>query len=156
MSKSFVDQVTLDFLLNKEVMGKHVMRQREKQINKEDLVLYKKEITDLFMKLTDGIKDEDITPDIKYAFDNFIKISIQHFKMVDEPFEEEYIPKQTDVQICDADKQMLMRSVKMDAFTLDKYIKKKKKVPVENEINFSCIKNNIINMYEDEKDKKQK
>ena len=34
MSQKLVDQITLDCLLNKEVIGKHLIKQREKQINK--------------------------------------------------------------------------------------------------------------------------
>jgi hypothetical protein len=34
MSQSLVNQITIDCLLNREAMGEHVMKQREKQINK--------------------------------------------------------------------------------------------------------------------------
>lgn len=37
MSQALVNQITLDCLLNKEIMGKHVMRESEKQINKGGL-----------------------------------------------------------------------------------------------------------------------
>ena len=48
MSQSFIDQITLDCLLNKEIMEKYVMKQREKQINKEDFNFYRKRIFNLF------------------------------------------------------------------------------------------------------------
>ena len=48
MSQALVNQITLDCLLNREMMGKHVMKQREKQINKEDLKFYRKRIFNLF------------------------------------------------------------------------------------------------------------
>jgi len=51
MSQSLINQITLDCLLNKEMMGKHVMKQREKQINKEDLTFYRKRIFNLFTPL---------------------------------------------------------------------------------------------------------
>ena len=51
MSQSLVNQITLDCLLNKEMIGKHIMKQREKQINKEDLKFYRKKIFNLFTPL---------------------------------------------------------------------------------------------------------
>ena len=40
MSQSLVNQITLDCLLNKETIGKHIMKQREKQIDKEEFIFY--------------------------------------------------------------------------------------------------------------------
>jgi len=141
MSQSFVDQITLDFLLNKEVMGKHVMKQREKQIDKQDFQFYKKRILHLFEELISNDYTEDLSPDVKYAYDTFIKTSINYFKIVDnnDLLQEEYkdldfIPELSDNEngndsknldisgnFMEADK-LMMRSVKMD-LPLDKYVK---------------------------------
>lgn len=87
MSQSYIDQITLECLLNKEVMGKHVMKQRERQINKQEVLFYQKRILQLFTELLEGkqIGDDDdyMFPDVKFAFDSFIKTSIEHFKMID-------------------------------------------------------------------------
>ena len=141
MSQSFVDQITLDFLLNKEVMGKHVMKQREKQIDKQDFQFYKKRILHLFEELISNDYTEDLSPDVKYAYDTFIKTTINYFKIVDnnDLLQEEYkdldfLPELSDNEngndsknldtsgnFMEADK-LMMRSVKMD-LPLDKYVK---------------------------------
>jgi hypothetical protein len=141
MSQSFVDQITLDFLLNKEMMGKHVMKQREKQIDKEDFQFYKKRILHLFEELISNDYTEDLSPDVKYAYDTFIKTTINYFKIVDnnDLLQEEYkdldfLPELSDNEngndsknldisgnFMEADK-LMMRSVKMD-LPLDKYVK---------------------------------
>ena len=97
MSQSYIDQITLECLLNKEVMGKHVMKQRERQINKQEVLFYQKRILQLFTELLEGkqIGDDDdyMFPDVKFAFDSFIKTSIEHFKMIDnnDLLQEDYI-----------------------------------------------------------------
>jgi hypothetical protein len=141
MSQSFVDQITLDFLLNKEMMGKHVMKQREKQIDKQDFQFYKKRILYLFEELISNDYTEDLSPDVKYAYDTFIKTTINYFKIVDnnDLLQEEYkdldfLPELSDNEngndsknldisgnFMEADK-LIMRSVKMD-LPLDKYVK---------------------------------
>ena len=44
MSEAFVNQVTLDCLLNKEMFNKHIKNQKAKSINKEERKFYKKRI----------------------------------------------------------------------------------------------------------------
>jgi hypothetical protein len=142
MSQSLVNQITLDCLLNKEMMGQHVMKQREKQINKEDFKFYKKRIFNLFKDIINNKPPEDLSPDVKYAYDTIIKSSIDYFKVVDnnDLLQEEYkvfefqddISSEQVVDSTEADK-LLMRSVKMDIPTLDKYVKRtlhKKETPI--------------------------
>lgn len=141
MSQSFVDQITLDFLLNKEMMGKHVMKQREKQIDKEEFQFYKKRILNLFNELIINQYPEDLSPDVKYAYDTFIKSTIHYFKIIDnnDLLQEEYKDVEFPPEICDNHKddnndildvsrnfmeanKIMMRSIKMD-LPLDKYVK---------------------------------
>ena len=137
MSQSLVNQITLDCLLNKETMGKHVMKQREKQINKEEFQFYKKRITNLFKELVNNDYPEDLSPDVKYAYDTFIKTTINYFKVVDnnDLLQEEYKDVEFPSEICDDNdldlsgnfmeaNKLMMRSVKMDLPTLDKYVKR--------------------------------
>ena len=149
MSQSLVDQITLDCLLNKETMGKHVMKQREKQINKEEFLFYRKRIFNLFKELISNNSPEDLSPDVKYAYDTFIKSTIHYFKIVDnnDLLQEEYKDVEFPAYICDNDNnndnatnndnynsdvsgnfmeanKIMMRSVKMDLPTLDKYVKR--------------------------------
>jgi hypothetical protein len=143
MSQSFVDQITLDCLLNRETMGKHIMKQREKQINKEEFVFYRKRILNLFKEVINNNYPEDLSPDVKYAYDTFIKSSIQYFKIIDnnDLLQDEYKDIEFPPEICIEDapdisgnfmeaNKLIMRSVKMDLPTLDKYVKRAtKKIP---------------------------
>jgi hypothetical protein len=184
MSQSLLNQITLDCLLNKEMMGKHVMKQREKQIKKEDLIFYRKRIFNLFKEIISNNSPKDLAPDVKYAYDTFIKSSIDYFKVLDnnDLLQDEYndveiplhISSGSDIDLSsnfiEADK-LLMRSIKIDPCTLDKYVKRtstKKQssiiLPKSREVDImkpelkdKGIKKNIINIYEDnEKNKEQK
>jgi hypothetical protein len=140
MSQSLVNQITIDCLLNKETMQNHVIKNREKQIKKEEYNFYRKRIYHLFKDMISNKEPEDLAPDVKYAYNTFINASIHYFKISDnnDLLQEEY--KDIDIMVpnshgsdldlsCnlqmnnEADK-LLMRSVKMDLplSTLDKYV----------------------------------
>jgi hypothetical protein len=183
MSQKLIDQITLDCLINKEFMGKHIMKQREKQINKEDLKFYRKRIFNLFRDIITNNQSSDLSPDVKYAYDSFVKTSIDYFKVVDnnDLLQEEYndikdeenILNKLDEEITieqinysDAN-NLMMRLVKMDVPTLDKYVKKTKykkdekiflpksrEVDITNpELKNKGLKKNITNIYEDTNEK---
>ena len=180
MSNSYINQITLDCLLNKEMMGTHVMKQREKQINKEEFNFYRKRIFNLFKEIISNNSPEDLSPDVKYAYDTFIKASIHYFKVSDnnDLLQEEYkdvdmsldncsehdISNQTDLASNNEANKLLMRSIKMDLPTLDKYVKRTTYIKKNNVIlpksrevdimkpelkNKGLQKNNITNLYED-------
>ena len=195
MSQSLVNQITLDCLLNKEIMGKHVMKQREKQIDKEDLKFYRKRIFNLFKEIISNTPPQDLSPDVKYAYDTFIKASINYFKVSDnnDLLQEEY--KDIDIPLHNCSEividlsanslnnneanKLMMRSIKMDIPTLDKYVKRTKNIKETNiilpksreidimnpqlknkgikdtEIKNTEIKKNITNIYEDNKKNKE-
>lgn len=137
MSQSLINQITLDCLLNKETMGKHIMKQTEKQINKEEFIFYRKRIFNLFKEMISNNNPDDLSPDVKYSYNTFIKSSINYFKIIDnnDLLQEEYkdiefpsyISSNDNIDISnnytDANK-LMMRSVKMDLPTLDKYVKR--------------------------------
>lgn len=137
MSQSLVNQITIDCLLNKETMSKHIMKQTEKQINKEDLIFYRKRILNLFKVMINNNNPDDLSPDVKYAYNIFIKSAINYFKIIDnnDLLQDEYkdleLPPDisfnddmdTTYNYDDANK-LMMRSVKMDLPTLDKYVKR--------------------------------
>ena len=149
MSQAFVDQVTLDCLLNKSMFNAHVKNKKAQSINKEERKFYKKRIYNLFKELLiNKAEPEDLLPDVKYAYDNFIKASINYFKTIDnnDLLQEEYktldeeetininaIPELDDDNIVgleNADK-LLMRSIKITPPSLDKYVKRKSTKPEE-------------------------
>jgi hypothetical protein len=147
MSQAFVDQVTLDCLLNKSLFNNQVKNKKAQSVNKEERKFYKKRIYNLFKEmLINKAEPEDLLPDVKYTYDNFINASINYFKTIDnnDLLQEEY--KNLDDQeainindipdLCDditaeeADK-LLMRSIKITTPTLDKYVKRKTTKPEE-------------------------
>jgi hypothetical protein len=179
MSEAFVNQVTLDCLLNKEMFNNHIRSKKSKQLNKEDIKFYKKRIFNLFREIISGKSPEDLLPDVKYAYDSFLNSAIHYFKTIDnnDLIQSEYNDLEPSHDICcenlsdislnttnsEADK-LLMRSIKNDIYTLDKYVTKtiiKKNdetiMPKQKEINLKdeifkikgLKKKNIVNLYED-------
>jgi len=147
MSQAFVDQVTLDCLLNKSLFNTQVKNRKAQSVNKEDKKFYKKRIYNLFKEmLINKAEPEDLFPDVKYAYDNFINASINYFKTIDNTdlLQEEYktldeaaleninaIPELgDDIAVEEADK-LMMRSIKITTSTLDKYVKRKNTKPEE-------------------------
>ena len=51
MSQAFVNQITLDCLLNKEMFNTHVKNKKAQAVNKEDKKFYKKRIYNLFKEM---------------------------------------------------------------------------------------------------------
>lgn len=150
MSSSIVDQITLDCLLNKEIMGHHVMKQRERQQKKEEMQFYGKRIRQLFKELINATSFEEFTPDITYAFHNFVNTAIHSFKVIDnndllqKDYDDlsivDYVEEDKESSIKNnntlaADQILMRKVVKMDLPTLDKYVKKstQKRVP-KNEV----------------------
>lgn len=147
MSQAFVDQVTLDCLLNKSLFNNQVKNKKSQSVNKEERKFYKKRIYNLFKEiLINKSEPEDLLPDVKYSYDNFINASINYFKTIDnnDLLQEEYktldeagleninaIPELgDDIAVEEADK-LMMRSIKITTSTLDKYVKRKNTKPEE-------------------------
>jgi len=182
MSQAYVNQLTIDCLLNKDFVNKYIKNKQSIKENKEDIKFYKKRIYNLFKEIITGNSPDDLLPDVKYAYNNFINASISYFKTVDnnDIIQSEYKDMDFTPEICgnvndvsgnviDADK-LLMRSVKVDIPTLDKYvtrtkIKKHNEIilPKQKNINLNdpelktkgLKKNNITNIYEDKNTKKE-
>ena len=160
MSDAFVNQVTLDCLLNKELYNSQVRIKRAKQINKEENRFYRKRTLNLFKEMINKNSPENLFPDVKYAYDNFVNSAANYFKTIDNSdiIQAEYagldsaadnptvpllsvdcsanLANSLDADLC------LMRSIKMETPTLDKYVirtKTKKKsgiiLPQQKDIN---------------------
>ena len=89
----------------------------------------------LFKELISNEYPEDLSPDVKYTYDTFIKSTIHYFKIIDnnDLLQEEYKDVEFPPEICDNDNldvsvncmeadKLMMRSIKMD-LPLDKYVK---------------------------------
>lgn len=147
MSQAYINNLNLDLLLNKDI---------KKKINKEDIKFYRKRTYNLFKEIINGNRPEDLLPDVKYAYDNFVNSTINYFKTKDrnDIIQSEYkdfVEIQNDVSVdisanlcskVDADK-LLMRSIKINTSTLDKYVLKPKTkkdeiiMPQQKEINLT-------------------
>jgi hypothetical protein len=159
MSDAFVNQVTLDCLLNKELYNSQVRVKQAKQLNKEEQRFYRKRTLNLFKEMINKNSPENLFPDVKYAYDNFVNAAVNYFKTIDNSdiIQAEYVgldspgdktdPIPADdcsanlASSLDAD-MCMMRSIKMEAPTLDKYVirtrtKKKSEVllPQQKDIN---------------------
>lgn len=181
MSQSLVNQITLDCLLNKEILEKHLIKQREKRINKEEFKFYRKRIFNLFKEIITNNNLNNLSPDVKYAYDNFITATINYFKVSDnnDLLQEEYkelnnndtlnnTKEDININPMEADK-LIMRKIKMEVNTLDKYVNRKKNIKKDNiilpkhrevdimspELKNKGLKNNITNIYEDTKKNKE-
>jgi hypothetical protein len=150
MSQAFVDQVTLDCLLNKSLFNTQVKNKKAQSVNKEERKFYKKRIYNLFKEmLINKAEPADLLPDVKYTYDNFINASINYFKTIDsnDLLQEQYKTLDeaalenidTIPELCDdktimtseeADK-LMMRSIKITTPSLDKYVKRKSTKPEE-------------------------
>jgi hypothetical protein len=159
MSDAFVNQVTLDCLLNKELYNSQVRGKKAKQINKEEHRFYRKRTLNLFKEMINKNSPENLFPDVKYAYDNFVNAAVNYFKTtdnsdiiqaeyseLDSPVDNPTLPLSVDCSAnlansLDAD-MCMMRSIKMETPTLDKYVirtrtKKKSEIilPQQKDIN---------------------
>ena len=178
MSQAYINQLTIDCLLNKDIVNKHL----KKKENKEEIKFYKKRIYNLFKEIITGNSPDDLLEDVKYAYSNFLQASINYLKTIDnnDILQSEYKDMDFPPEICcnnndisgnvvDADK-LLMRSIKMNVPTLDKYVtrtstKKKEEIilPKQKNINLNdpefknkgLKKKNITNIYGDKNTKKE-
>jgi hypothetical protein len=187
MSESLINQITLDCLLNKKMYNTQIKNKKTKQINHEERKFYRKRIYNLFKDMISENSPDNLLLDVKYAYENYINATINYFKIIDsndiiqgehdsetnEDLETNRdLEKDISNNSVEAADAILMRSVKMEIPTLDKYIKRTKTkplndqprliIPKQKEINLNDpqlknkgIKNNINNIYEDKNKKKE-
>jgi len=188
--ESFLNKVTLDCLINKDQYNKYVSNTIIKSINRKDKKFYRKRIYNLAKELLlSNEEPQNLMPDVKHAFDNFVNSCIHYFKIIDrnDINQEEYklltttlnnIPElEVDDNIQnkeDADK-LLMRSIKIEAPSLDQFVKIKYTkrpedmfLPKQKEIDLkdpalkikgilkSGKKKNITNKYDEKNNKNEK
>jgi hypothetical protein len=183
---SLVTQITLDCLLNNSALN-HIMENNEKQINKEEFKFYRKRIFNLFKDIINNNSPDELSPDVRYTYETFIKSAISYFKVIDkndllqeeyneliDAFIDEDKKNENDITTKDLEtnndpNKLMMRSVKMNVNTLDKYVKrisnkKEEKIflPKSREVDImkpelknKGIKKNINNIYEDKKTHKE-
>lgn len=180
MSEDFVNQITLDCLLNKQLYHNQIKNKnkKSKQINKEERKFYRKRIFNLFKEMINNNSPQELPQDVKYAYDNFIESTIHYFKTIDnnDIIQSDYKDITNDslqdtssniIDFINADK-LMMRSIKLIDSTLEKYVKRTKTkekeeliLPKQKELNLRSaefknkgIKDNITNIYEGNNEKK--
>ena len=143
MSEKFVNQVTIDCLLNKEHYEKHLIQTNDKITHKKDKKFYKKRIYNLTKELLVNNSPKNLFPDVKYAFDNYVKSCIHYFKAIDsnDILQEHYKEYENidellnmnggdqihvgNIENQEEANELLMRKIIMPECTLDGFVKKK-------------------------------
>ena len=144
MSDDFVNRVTLDCLLNKEMYSNQIKTKKERALSKEDKRFYRKRIYSLFKEIISGKPPPDLFLDVKSTYETFVTTAINYFKAIDRSdiIQSEYgesvsvedlsnntIDCSMNCSIngtTDYNEGLLssLRSVKMNTPTLDKYVTK--------------------------------
>lgn len=176
---SFVNQITLDCLMNKEQYAKYVAQKISKRISNKDKKFYRRRIINVTKELLLPDSSLNILPDVKYVFDNYVKSCVHYFKLIDnnDIIQEEYKDYQ-DVEMDFTQEleslesinnkkendALFMRSIKIIKPSLDKFVKKGEStqetffIPQQKEIDLSnpllknkgiCKKKNKNNIYEE-------
>ena len=84
-SESFVNQVTLQYLMNKSQYSNYLEKKTSDTFSKRERKYYSQRFIKLTKKLLFKRKSvEDMPSDIKFAFENYVKSCIHHFKMTDQ------------------------------------------------------------------------
>ena len=150
MSDNFINEITLDCLMNKEQYNKYILKKKSKSENIKDLKFYRKRIYYLTKDLL-LLKDQTIPvlPEVKIAFDNYVKTCINYFKVIDrnDIIQEDYkdvhhvisdkigeLNKLNDLHNLNTTEEAdnyLMRQIKIKKNSLDGFVKKKINKPKE-------------------------
>uniref|UniRef100_A0A6C0F4F2 Uncharacterized protein n=1 Tax=viral metagenome TaxID=1070528 RepID=A0A6C0F4F2_9ZZZZ len=178
MSANLVNEITLEYLMSKEQHAKFMNKKKEgiSSCERKDKKFYRKRILNLSRDLLLNQDPENLLHDVKVSFDNYVKICINYFKILDETdiIQEDYHEikilndalgkEDISTTAADADK-LLMRTIKTNKGPLDNFVKIKTTkppnppiIPLQKDINLKdpelknkgiCKKNNITNKYEE-------
>jgi len=84
MSEELINQITLNCLMNKQQYERYLASKVSKSVKDEDKKFYRKRIycltKDLLLKTEEP---DNLLPDVKYAFDQYVKSCIHYFKVLD-------------------------------------------------------------------------
>ena len=151
MSTEYVNQVTLECLMNKDTYKKYVATKKKNVVNKKDQKFYRRRILSLTKELlypeetTEKPNTASQNPNIVGLFQIYSKACIEHFKTLDKNdiIQEDYSTLTTettemsveDIKTQAEFDQLFMRSVHVkEATTLDKFVKRSTTAPKEEPI----------------------
>jgi hypothetical protein len=186
MTEQLISDITLECLMNKQQYAKHIGQssQTKKDSIRKDKKFYKKRIFDLTRRLLNNEKPETMYPDVGTAFDDYARVCIEYFKVIDKAdiIQEDYtgiseetlnsIPLDSSYDAGEAN-LLMMRTIKItEPNALEKLVKrtktkleKKQFTPLQKDINLKdpnlknkgiCKKKNIDNKYEEISEKNKK
>ena len=136
MSDEFVNRITLECLLNKEMYSSQIIpKKKESTLSKAEKKKYRKQIYKLLRDIMEGSPPDNLFLDVKSTCDTFVGSAINYFNVLDKSamLQAEYndmsnneMSNNTDCSINDVSDYnsslLPVRSIKMDVPTLDKYI----------------------------------
>ena len=147
MSTEYVNQVTLECLMNKDTYKKYVATKKKNVVNKKDQKFYRRRILSLTKELLYPEESVDKStasqhPSIVSLFQMYSKASIDHFKTLDKNdiIQEDYVSLTTETAEMSADDiktqseidKQFMRSIQVrEPNTLDKFVKRSTIAPKE-------------------------
>jgi len=150
MSTEYVNQVTLECLMNKDTYKKYVATKKKNVVNKKDQKFYRRRILSLTKELLYPEESVDKSsasqhPSIVSLFQIYSKACIDHFKTLDKNdiIQEDYATLLTETAEMSADDiktqseidQQFMRSIQVrEPNTLDKFVKRSTTAPKEEPI----------------------
>ena len=148
MSEEYVNQVTLNYLMNKDQYNKYIKNNTIKlpnSVNKKDKKFYKKRIYNIIKQLLSS-QETEIEPrlftDVQKSFDNFVNICIHSLKVIDKTdiIQDDYkdiaesitlnldLNKELDdddIKTKEEADLLLLRSIKITNPSLDNFVKRK-------------------------------
>ena len=148
MSEEYVNQVTLNCLMNKDQYNKYIKNNTIKlpnSVNKKDKKFYKKRIYNIIKQLLSS-QETEIEPrlftDVQKSFDNFVNICIHSLKVIDKTdiIQDDYkdiaesitlnldLNKELDdddIKTKEEADLLLVRSIKIANPSLDNFVKRK-------------------------------
>jgi len=148
MSDQLINQITIDCLINKSIYDKYMQSNITKLNNRKDKKFYRKRIFSLTKELLINQEPENLFPDIKYCFENYVNTCIQYFKTIDnnDILQEDYSTILNETYLDDLDNlsnlnnlnnlnnigenaakedNLMMRSINIKSQTLDSFVTKK-------------------------------
>ena len=147
MSTEYINQVTLECLMNKDTYKKYVATKKKNVVNKKDQKFYRRRILSLTKELLYPEESVDKSsasqhPNIISLFQIYSKACIDHFKTLDKNdiIQEDYATLLTETAEMSADDiktqseidQQFMRSIQVrEPNTLDKFVKRSTTAPKE-------------------------
>ena len=152
MSTEYVNQVTLECLMNKDTYKKYVATKKKNVVNKKDQKFYRRRILSLTKELLypEEATEKSTTtaphdPNIVGLFQIYSKACIEYFKTLDKNdiIQEDYstlTPETTEMSAEDIKTQaeidqLFMRSIHVkEPTTLDKFVKRSTTAPKEDPI----------------------